>query len=164
MRHELIVIAILGLIVALSGCTINTETNKTFSEDGINFTYPGDWEVLNDTAFGDVGNSSEVRAAVGIEGEEVFIIATPIIRTGEYLRSPTEWLTNVKSSLGSAYVSDKTFPVDGEEGILITSKDNGEYVYFLNWNKDGKGYIAAFRSQNESLDTFESIAKTIQTS
>lgn len=166
MRKILLIVTLLGLIVAISGCTFNPgDTNKTFSENGVSFTYPSDWEVLNESVAGDTGDNVNVLAVVGIEETNVFIVSNVVVESGQYLRSPSEWLDNFKESIGSAYVSDKTFTVDGEEGSLVTAKNTAdEYVYILYWNKDGKAYLANYRSTEENLDKFESIAKTIKTS
>ena len=47
MREILVIIAILGIIVCASGCTDNTTTTKTYSGNGVSFSYPGNWEELN---------------------------------------------------------------------------------------------------------------------
>lgn len=165
MRKILLIVTLLGLIVAISGCTFNSgDTNKTFSENGVSFTYPGDWEVLNESAAESFGDNVDIMAVVGVEDEDVFVVGKAVIESDEYLRSPSEWLEYTKESIGSSYASDKTFTVEGEEGALITAKDNNDYVYILFWHKDGEGYIAYYRTANESLDKFESIAKTIQIS
>ena len=49
MREILIIIAILGIIVCASGCTDSTQDNKTYSGNGVSFTYPGNWDLLDST-------------------------------------------------------------------------------------------------------------------
>lgn len=165
MRKILLIVTLLGLIVAISGCTFNTgDTNKTFSENGVSFTYPGNWEVLNESEVGDAGDNVDVLAVVGIEDEDVFGIANVVPGSDQYILSLSEWSDNVKEDMGSSYVSDKTFTVDEEEGSLISARENGRYDYYLLWIKDGEGYLVYYQSTEESLDKFESIAKTIKTS
>lgn len=149
-----------------SGCTGSAPENKTYSDNGVSFTYPGDWDVLDSSDFqsslGEVGGT--VLVVVGIQEEVYFVVAELVPGEDEYLRSPSEWLSYQKTRLGSDYISDKTITIDGVEGIQIKSNEEGFNNNYVYWKKKDNGHIAYMISKEESEDTFDSIVSTIETS
>lgn len=166
MREILIIIAILGIIVCASGCTDSTQENKTYSGNGVSFTYPGNWDLLDSTdTQTSVGNMGTVIVVVGVENQDMFGLFTVNIGENQRLATPSEWLSTMKKSIGSNYVSDKTITVDGEKGVQLTAQDSdGNNMYYAFWNKNGEGYMALLVTETESQDLFDSIISTIVTS
>jgi len=166
MREILVMIAILGIIVCASGCTDNTPTTKTYSADGVTFSYPANWNVLNSSSTQEsVGDAGKVLVTVGIEDQDIFGLFSVNVGANQVLSTPSEWLANMKQTLGSDYVSSKNITVDGEEGVQLTTQDNDGYnYYYAFWNKNGKGYMALLTTTTESQDVFNSIINTVKTS
>ena len=165
MREILLIIAILGIIVCASGCTDDTTANKTYSGNGVSFTYPGDWEILDstDTQTG-VGDMGTVIVVVGIENQDMFGLFTVNIGANERLATPSEWLSNMKTNVGSEYVSSKTITVDGEKGVqLTTQSSDGFNNYYAFWNKNGEGYMALLTTESDSQALFDDIISTVET-
>jgi len=58
-----------------------------------------------------------VIVVVGVENQDMFGLFTVNIGENQRLATPSEWLSTMKKSIGSNYVSDKTITVDGEKGV-----------------------------------------------
>ena len=67
MKRLVFVLFILVVVVAASGCTSqNTSSNKTYSANGVSFTYPGNWTEQNMTTYQtQFGFTGTVLAVVG---------------------------------------------------------------------------------------------------
>ncbi len=68
MKRLFFVLIMLVLVVAASGCTSqqSTSSNKTYSANGVSFTYPGNWTEQNLTSLqSQVGSSADVLGVVG---------------------------------------------------------------------------------------------------
>ncbi|HHT19197.1 MAG: PsbP-related protein [Euryarchaeota archaeon] len=165
MREILVIIAILGIIVCASGCTDNTTTTKTYSGNGVSFSYPGNWEELNVSSTQEsVGDAGKALVIVGIEGQDMFGLFKVNVGANQVLSTPSEWLANMKKALGTQYVSSKTITVDGEDGVQLIAEDkDGFKFYYAFWNKNGKGYMALLTTKTESQDVFDSIIDTVKT-
>lgn len=168
MRELLIIIAIVGVIVFASGCTGDqTATDNTYSGNGVSFTYPGNWTVLDPSDIqSSVGSLGDVLVVVGVENEQMFGLMTANVGSNQVLATPSEWLSTMKSSVGSEYVSSKTITVDGVKGVQLVTQDSSTsyYNYYAYWNKNSKGYMALLTSTTSAQDTFESIIDTVETS
>ncbi len=169
MREIILILGILAIIVCASGCTEITQTNKNYSGNGVSFSYPAEWDEI-DTAeqqeqIGDIG---KVLATVGIEDKELFSIYSITPKEDQKLNTASEWNSNLKTSFGKDYVSDKSIDVDGEKGMQLTAKseESGviQNVYYAYWTKKDKGYMVLLVTEKDSQEQFDTIVSTIKTS
>jgi len=172
MREILIIIAILGIVVFASGCVGDTTSEKTFSENGVTFKYPGNWVTLDNetTAFlSEYRTLGDILAAIGTEDQKgsdaVAFVFMSINLEGSRVKDVNDFRDAMKDSYGSDFVSDKKTTIDGEEAIQIHARDsNDANTYMAFWIKNRKGYFAILGSEKENQDTFDSIVNTIETS
>ncbi len=127
-----------------SGCTSVSSSNKTYSNNGISFTYPGDWGELNKTDF--QNNASTILVAVGNDNA-TFVLANVTVGANKRIVSTTEWASAYKSSMnksGYTLISEKSRTVDGVNGYEVVMKKSeivSSNTYFA---KNGNPYLAAF--------------------
>lgn len=168
MKRLIYILVIVSLVVAISGCTSDIwATNKTYSGNGITFTYPGTWSESdpNTIDLSSVSNATVV-ARVG-DNDYSFVVTTKVFpqNTNSQLT-----LQNIKSVSipGQTKVSDKDINVDGTQGIQMDYKVNDkntpdQYISYVAWIKNSKGYIIGYGSRNNDTQTLDRIINTIKT-
>jgi hypothetical protein len=157
-------IIILGIILSISGCT-NQASNKTYSENGLTFNYPGNWSQLNTSQFqNSIGTSGTLLVVVGDKDQNRFGIATANIGAGQELKTPAEWANGMNTSSGFQYLSGKSSTIDGVEGYQLSMKDpsNNYNYYYAYWVKNNKGYLSVLVSPIDQQSLFENISKSIK--
>lgn len=157
-------LGILAVVVMASGCTTDTTTNKTFSSNGISFTYPGSWSELNNTDF--ANEYGTIAAAVGDEANnQTFILETVNIRKGQKMASTTEWAAAYRSGMegaGFTFVSGKARTVDGQNGYEVVMQKEGIYTSNTYFQKGGTPYLAAFASTSNDAETVDMILNSLK--
>ena len=167
MKKWILTLAILALIVTISGCTSNqtTPANKTYSASGLSFSYPGDWSELDKTAYQSVlDGKSELLAVVGDGSNSTFGIAQLKMKNQKYV-SLNDLVANYNSTLknnGTKYVSEGPVTVDGVKGYNITVKASGNYFSSVLFIKNSTGYLAAFESSDNDQLTFNQIIGSLK--
>lgn len=168
MRRMFIVPILLVLIVAASGCTSqqNSNLNKTYSSNGVSFTYPSNWTVQNTSSLqNQMGNTGEVLAVVGDGDTNKFGFAKLKISSNQRVASLNEWAANYNKTMknqGSTYVSEKKLTVDGVDAYQITMQDSGSYVTDVFFVKEGKGYLAVHASPNNDQQTLDMLMNNLK--
>jgi hypothetical protein len=161
----MLVLTILGLIVAISGCTSET-SNKTYSGNGLSFSYPGNWSQLNNTEFqNSIGSSGTLLVVFGDKGQDRFGIGTVNLGANQVLRTPSEWATSMNSSSGFEYISGKTITIDGVNGYQLSMKDtsNNYNYYYAYWVKNNTGYLSVLSSPNNVQAIFDGVTQSVKT-
>lgn len=166
MKRLIYILAILSLVVMASGCTSSDQwaSNKTYSGDGITFTYPGTWSVNDSEAVSTQSGSTSI-AAVGNDDEGFAIgsIAVSGLDT-ETVQQATNQMVEEYQSQG--YGTAKTITVEGVNASMLTSEEadaSGLYSTVAIWVKDDKMYYAVYASKTTSTETMEKILSTIET-
>jgi len=159
----------LVVVVAISGCTSqNTSSNKTYSANGVSFTYPGNWTEQNitsyQTQFGSAGN---VLGVVGDESNNTFGVVKLNIGSNQRVATLSEWASSYNSTMkngGSKYVSEKPLTVDGINAYQVTMIDSGNYVTDVFFVKNGTGYVATYSSLTNDTANLDLLMKDLKIS
>jgi hypothetical protein len=158
MKRLIYILAILSLVVMASGCTSSDQwaSNKTYSGDGITFTYPGTWSVNDSEAVSTQSGSTSI-AAVGNDDEGFAIgsIAVSGLDT-ETVQQATNQMVEEYQSQG--YGTAKTITVEGVNASMLTSEEadaSGLYSTVAIWVKDDKMYYAVYASKTTSTEPWK---------
>ena len=147
-------LGILAVVVAASGCTDNTTTNKTYSNNGISFTYPGDWSEQNAT-------ESSTLAVVGNDTSGFALASTTITNVA----TTNQWASNFKALMksdGYTFVSGKPRTVDGQSGYEVVMQKSGKYTSTTFFVKNSNPYIAAFTFPTNDQQTVDMILNSLK--
>jgi len=147
-------LGILAVVVAASGCTDNTTTNKTYSNNGISFTYPGSWEIQNST-------QSSTLAVVGND-TSAFVLASTTIAN---VATTNEWASNFKTLMASdgyTFVSGQPRTVDGQSGYTVVMQKSGNYTSTTFFVKNSNPYIASFVSSTNDQQTVDMVLNSLK--
>ncbi|MCE5213763.1 MAG: hypothetical protein LLF83_03470 [Methanobacterium sp.] len=165
MKSLIYVLVVVSLVVAISGCTSDIwATNKTYSGNGITFTYPGAWESdLNKSVTMPAGSVS--KAIVG-SSDEILDISTV---SGQNLTSDSlqqvinDVMTDFKNK---GFGSEKNITVDGATATMITSQkadSDGFYTTYVAWVKNNTIYYATYLTKSNSTANLEKVLSTFKT-
>ena len=166
MKKWISILAVLILIVTISGCTNNQTqpANKTYSGNGLSFVYPGNWNELDKTAYQSaLDDKGELLAVVG-DGSTMFGIA----RLNKVKNQTNITLNNLvvyynsTFNKGTEYVSEDLVTVDGVKGYEITVKASGNYLSGVLFIKNSTNYLAVFESSDNSQKTFNQIISSLK--
>lgn len=166
MKKWILTLAILALIVAISGCTNNQTqpVSKTYSANGLSFIYPGDWSELDKTAYQSALNGKgELLAVVG-DGSTMFGIAKlnkAKNQTNVTLNNLVVYY-NSTFNKGTEYVSEGSVTVDGVKGYEITVKASDNYFSGILFIKKSTNYLAVFESSDNNQKTFNQIISSLK--
>ncbi len=165
MKRLIGIIAILVFVVAISGCTSENTSNKTYSANGITFNYPGNASEENTTTMqATLGSGVNILAVVGDDSSFKFAVAK--LNSSSDIVSPSEFLAISNQSIKAnnwTYVSDKTVTVNGVNGTVVVFKDANNYyreVYFV---KNNVGYYAILKSSTDNQQLFDQLIASLQT-
>ena len=167
MKRLFFVLIMLILVVAASGCTSqqSTSSNKTYSANGVSFTYPGNWTEQNLTSLqSQVGSSADVLGVVGDGSGNKFGVIRLNLGSNQRVATLNEWASNYNSSMkeqGSTYISEKSLTVDGVKAYEITLLGNNSYVSGIFFVKNGTGYVLTHASPNNDQKTLEMLMKNL---
>jgi hypothetical protein len=158
-------IGILVLVVAASGCTSQSTSNKTYSANGVSFTYPGAWSELNSTDLQKSLSASTVLGLVGNNTNE-FYVAKVNVGSNQVVSSISQWASGYNSTIksnGWTFVSGKSLTVDGVPAYQITAQTNSSYygtdVFFV---KNSAPYLAVYVSPSNDQQTLENILNSLK--
>jgi len=152
LKKLILILGILAVMVMASGCISSSSSNKTYSSNGVSFTYPGDWSVQNNTQ---ALNISNVIVWVGNE-KSAFALANVTIPKNKTLANTTQWATGTKSNYknsGYEFVSEKSRTVDGANGYELVFRKSGNYSSYTYFVKNGTPYLAAFNFIDSNMQT-----------
>ena len=167
---RLFVLFVLVLVVAASGCTSqqSTSTNKTYSANGVSFTYPGNWTEQNLTSLqSEAGSSADVLGVVGDGAVNKFGVFKLNPSSNQRVVSLSEWASNYNSTMknqGSAYVSEKSLTVNGVKAYQMTMVKSGKYGTDVFFVKNGTGYIATYTSAKNDSETLDLLINNLKIS
>ncbi|BDZ67439.1 PsbP-related protein [Methanobacterium ferruginis] len=167
MKRLIYVLAILSLVIMVSGCTTSTDewsTNNTYTGNGVTFDYPGTWNISSDSGMDDISGATSGAA---VEGSDAWFGFATI----DVSSLSTEQRDSLKTTLTQTYnnmnlTTEKAITVDGVSATLLSSPEqssSGIYSNVAFWVKDDKVYIAAYTSTNEGTETFERILGSFKT-
>jgi hypothetical protein len=165
------VLALLVLVVALSGCTGDQwSTNKTFSGNGLTFVYPGTWSNEDPNQFGTTQNTTSIASVGNSEyGFVVNSIAVPqVVQSNSdlFLQTLTPTISNYPNA---TLVSTKNITLDGVQGVQVNYNDvkglsSGDTILSFNvWIKNSKAWMAVYGSKTNDTATLDRILSTVQT-
>ena len=167
MKKWIFILAVLILVVMMSGCITNQTlpVNKTYSANGISFTYPGVWDEMDKTPYQSVlGDKGELLVLVGDGAGNAFGIAKINTISGQKT-TLNDLVTNYNSTLknnGTEYVSGKYITVGGVKGYEITVKGSENYFSSILFIKNNTSYLAVFESLDNNHQTFDWIINSLK--
>lgn len=163
LKKGILILVVLAVIVMASGCIDSGTTNKTYSNNGVSFTYPGDWSELDKSDF--QNSESNVLVAVGDKDKSTFALATVTIGSNQRLATTKEWAASYKSGMlsnGYTFISEKSRTVDGQNGYEVVMQKSGIYTSNTYFAKDGTPYLAAFASTSNDEQTVNMILNSLK--
>ena len=169
MKKWIFVLVILALIIAVSGCTTSQQAsiNKTYSVNGLSFTYPGTWSELDKTAYQSVlDDKGEILTVVG-DGSTMFGVARLNKiknQTDITLNSLILYYNATLNVNGTKYVSEGLVAVNGVKGYKITVKASENYLSGVLFIKNSTAYLAVFESSDNDQKTFNQILNSLKVS
>jgi hypothetical protein len=167
MKKWIFVLAVLALIIAVSGCTTSQQVpaNKTYSVSGLSFIYSGTWSDLDKTAYQSVLNDKgEILAVVG-DGSTVFGVARLNKiknQTDITLNSLILYYNATLNANGTKYVSEGPVTVDGVKGYKMTVKASENYLSGVLFIKNHTAYLAVFESSDNDQKIFNQILNSLK--
>jgi len=169
MKKWMFVLAILALVIAVSGCTTSQQApaNKTYSVNGLSFVYPGTWIELDKTAYQSaLDDKGEILAVVG-DGSTMFGVARLNKiknQTDVTLNSLILYYNATLNANGTKYVSEGPVTVDGVKGYKMTVKASENYLSGALFIKNSTSYLAVFESSKNDQKTFNHILNSLKVS
>ncbi|MBI4814330.1 MAG: hypothetical protein HY802_08705 [Methanobacterium sp.] len=165
MKRLIYILAVVLLVVMASGCTSDEwSSNKTYSGNGMTFTYPGTWsENATKTVTVPAGSNSIAAVGSSDEGFAVGSISASGLDTAS-IQSVLNQLVQEYQTQG--YGSSKSITVDGSTATVITTtnKDSsGYYTTIAFWVKNNSLYYAAYVSNSNSTQNMERILGSLKT-
>lgn len=151
-KYIFVVIAIVALVVAASGCTSqngttnNTTSTKTYSNNNISFSYPANWDLIseNSSANGTViaVGDADIQKNNTTTGNGVVIFKLPnnANNTADLNTLKTQVATlngtNTTITIAGVTANETTFNttadnVTGQIKLIDFTKDN--YLYFIQY-------------------------------
>ena len=162
-KYLFVVIAIVALVVAASGCTSqngnNTTATKTYSNNNISFSYPANWDVISE-------NSSENGTVVAIgdadiqknntvKGNGVTIIKLPNTTNN------TADLNTLKTQFSSLNGTNSTTTIAGVTANVttISTKINNAtaQIQFIDFQKNNYIYLIEYATISSDFQTQSSL-------
>jgi hypothetical protein len=168
MRKLVLILAILVITVAFSGCTSNQTppNNKTYSTNGLSFSYPGNWEEMDKTPYQNfLGDNGELLVLVGNEADSAFGIAK--INRKNQINTLDDLIAFYNSTLknnSAEYISEGPMTIDGVQAYEITVNSPQGYLLSVLFIKNNTCYLAAFRSPDNNQQTFDQILNSLKIS
>ena len=165
MKRLIYILAVVLLVVMASGCTSDEwSSNKTYSGNGITFTYPGTWsENATKTITTPSGSNNLVALVSNDEGFSKGSKSASGLDTAS-IQNVLNQLVQEYQTQG--YGSSKSVTVDGSTATMITStnKDSsGYYTTIAFWVKSNTLYYAAYVSTSNSTQNMEKILGSLKT-
>lgn len=169
MKRFLPIIIVL-FVAFVFGCT-GTPADKTFSGDSVRFQYPGTWENLSageleasipSLEYG----SANVITYLGNDTEEFAVVKLEATSEG-YVRSPSEWLQQMESSLEASQIisKDESLSVGGKNAALIQWQEGNQFITAVHIKMDeGIGYQLYYSSPQSDLTTLQKIIENFKIS
>ncbi|MGD9779886.1 hypothetical protein [Methanomethylovorans sp.] len=162
-------ILILAIVAFGFGCTGTQE--KTFSGDGITFTYPESWKNLSVSELESYIPTSEFGSAnvityLGNDTEEFAVVELKASGAG-YVRSPSEFIGQIKSSIQDSKIikTDENMTVAGHKAGMIQYAYGNNYVTIIHIKIDeNHGYQVYYWSPKTEQTTLNKILKSFKIS
>jgi hypothetical protein len=167
MKKVIFVLAILVLVVALSGCTGDQwSTNQTYSGNGITVVYPGSWATVDaNNLKGLSDQNSTVLVGLGSSDVTFGVLSTEVNQTVDMQQLKTSFKS---APTNATLVSEKDVNIAGVQGFQLDFSNSNAvqgqpYVTEVVWQKGNKVYILALASKNNETQTIEKMIPYIQT-
>ncbi len=167
MKKLIFILVILALVIAVSGCTNNQAppANKTYSANGLSFTYPGIWEELDKTTYQNVlGDKGEIGVVVGDGASSGFGIAKLNSTKNTTLNDLVADYNSSLKNNGTKYVSGKSISVAGVKGYEMTVTASENYVTIILFIKNDIDYLAVFESSDSNQQRLDWIINSLKIS
>jgi len=166
MKRFLAVLLLLVMVVAISGCTTQNTSNKTYNANGVTFTYPANGTELNSSSIqAYIGSTGTMLAAVGDNKTFLFGVAKVNIGSDQRLSSLSEWATSFNKTIKSnnqTYINEKTVTFDGVKGKMIAFNDSSFYYREMFFVKNDTGYLAILLTKDNDQALFDNIISTLK--
>ena len=163
MRKWISIITILVVIVLISGCASKSMPNtKNYSENGLSFTYPGNWSELDTTSYQSVlGDRGQLLVLVGDGSNSAFGVAKLNNEKNQTLENLVITYKLSLKSNGTEFISEGPITIDAVKGHEITVKASGNYFSSILFFKNNSSYLVGFESQNDDQQIFNQIIKSL---
>ena len=167
MKRFVLIIIMLVLIAAASGCTSQQNTSpKTYNANGVSFNYPGNWTEQNLSDLqSQLGSAGTVLAVVGDNSAYKFSIYKLNIGANQRLTTLSEFASNNNNTIknqGKTYVSEKQRTIDGVNAYQITFQSSGAYITNVYFVKNGTGYISTYGAPNNDQQNLDLILDSLK--
>ncbi len=174
MKKYLFILAVLAVVVMISGCTTTSTINtKNFSASGMSFQYPDTWNVssqVNNNSTQVMVASSEFISSNATKGSVVLILKIPKSGDNNMSQTRQELMTQAQQSGQNA--TNATLNIAGvtASDISYTGKDttgNNTYGRLIDFEKNDSLYLLLFASGggadiNASKPYFDVIVKSFK--
>jgi len=166
MKRIIAILVLLVMVVAISGCTTQTASNKTYNANGVTFTYPGNATEQNSSSIqAYIGSSGKILAVVGDNETFLFGVAKVNLASDQRLSSLNEWATSFNKTIKSnnqTFITEKTMTVDGVKGIMMAFNDSSFYYREMFFIKNDTGYLAILLTKDNNQEMFDQIINSLQ--
>jgi len=166
-KYLFVVIAIVALVVAASGCTSqngnNTTATKTYSNNNISFSYPSNWEIISE-------NSSENGTVVAVGDADIQKNNTVKGNGATIIKLPnnsnnTADLATLKNQFASLNGTNSTTTIAGVTANVttITTQINNAtaQIQFINFEKNNFIYLIEYATIASDFQTQSGLFDTI---
>lgn len=164
-----IVLGLIAMSVAVSGCIGGDSNTTTFSNNGISFDYPSDWEELSQEELSQfAGNSSDSRflAVVGKNdsGNQSTVFGVMELdnnaSSGVNAKLIADFFASGFEQSGVKATSNTT-KVDNNPAYMITAADNStakeSYLSLIFFDKADKMYMLVYATPEKDTETLDKI-------
>ena len=156
----------MSLVVMVSGCVSDQwQSNKTYSDNGVNFTYPGTWQ-----GEASPGYSPSNSTSIATVGNEDYGFAMGTVNTqlsGSDLQQVlNQMIQQYKSEPG--FISEKNMTVDGVTATEVVTNGSSQnltsQISYVFWIKNDNLFFVVYSSNNNETQTLDRILSTVKTS
>ena len=161
MKRLIYILIVVSLVVMASGCTGDKwSSTKTYSGNGLTFTYPGTWSE-NASSPMNLSGASTIEA-VGTS-DEAFAVGTVSVGVSDDILQQA--ITQTAQTYVSQGYTQKSITVDGVTATMITNPNlnaEGMYLSLVFWPKNSKLYYAAYGTKNNDTQTMEKLLGSLK--
>jgi hypothetical protein len=150
-----LVILLACTVVFASGCVSDNKmnnTNKTYAQNNISFTYPGSWEVVNATSPNAVAAVADPNSVQNGTPTTLVVIQKPDVPAGSDINA-------VYTSNYNAFFNNTNYQRISEGNITVNGSNALENIYETNTTANPMQYSAVWLNESGNIYVILSAAK-----